>query len=165
MPVLLPPTSFLLLHVYTCVCMCVYTTCIHIYMCVCVYTCIHAHACIHDVYMDMCPCIYAFMHVRGCVCVCACAGTLFIHARTCIHVYIHVHILRVHACMYESINYINLCICLSFFIPTWNFSFPNFQGAHYFIFYVSFCLCALLPFVPFAISFQRVGACRPPAKI
>ena len=48
---------------------------------------------------------------------------------------------------------------------TWNFSFPNSQGACYFIFYVSFCLCALLPFVPFVISFQRVGACRPPAQI
>ena len=82
----------------------------------------------------------------------------------CIYIYIYVYT-RAYTCVHESIIYINLYICLSFFIPTWNFSFPNSQGACYFIFYVSFCLCALLPFVPFAISFQRVGACRPPAQI
>ena len=47
-------------------------------------------------------------------------------------------------------------ICPSFFIPTWNFSFRNSQvpSACYTIFYVSFCRCALLPFLPFALSLQ-----------
>ena len=124
--------------------------------------------------------LYTYLHMSIylwvlCVCVCACARTyiyMYIYICACQSMYIY---------MYQSM-YIYMCRCMlyihvyilvhveclhtrpsiypSFFIPTWNFSFPNSQGAYYFIFYVSFCLCALLPFASFVLSFQQAGACR-----
>ena len=47
------------MHVYACVCMCMYV--LHMYVCVCM--CMHAH-------VYACACACTFMHVCACACVC-----------------------------------------------------------------------------------------------
>ena len=59
------------MHVYICICMCIYV-CVYIHVCTCM--CIYVYAC---VYMYMCVSIYIYMYVYACV-----------YMYTCIYIYI-----------------------------------------------------------------------------
>ena len=113
--------------------------------------CMSIHISIY-IYMYIYISIYVYLHIPIYLCVCV-----------YIHVQIHTQMYNIYS--YMSNVYTRPSIYPPFFIPTWNFSFPNSKGANYFIFYVSFGLCALLPFVSFVISFQQAGACRTPVQI
>ena len=125
---------------------------VFIYISLYIYTYIYTHT--HSMYVYRYIYIYLYIYLYPyipiylCVCVYIymCRYILYIH----VYILVHVECLHTRPSIYPS-----------FFIPTWNFSFPNSQGAYYFIFYVSFCLCALLPFVSFVLSFQQAGACSP----
>ena len=121
------------------------SSCLLIYMYVYIYIYIY-------IYIN----VYLHIHMYLCVCVC-----VYIYIYRYIHICIYTRMCRMstHTPFHLPVSLL-LHPNLEFFIP---------QLPRCVLFYIlcKFCLCALLPFVPFVFSFQRmlIGACTTPVQI